>query len=969
MIHHDPRFGFFMQPVNNSRSSHISDLIQNQRKTRGRATPQFFFNNSNLKYHYWQPKQRHFEKEEIYEGLKEESQDVKLAPTSTQSEPNNQTEKKVESGTMTSQSEKFTAGSTSKSSASTVLQPSVTSNCDSGNESDLIAKKKNRPKTDANISEFSSVKDVKIEEPEMSKICSRKCTYIQSASFKSGAKQGPNVTPHENSDNLYDLNDVSDFNCSPFDKVKCPTIKRPENVPSAVSLKDDLECTNDAISLKMKENFYKILENHPEGIPMSNFFSKYKEEFGIPLSTFSIGFTSPREMVMHYPNIFAYEKTKLCQEWILFDARINPKKRTKENDSTWLPIMVLDNLATIAQDFPEGIKGEEVLKKYSERYGTEINWSVLGFDTISSFLVRCPSIKTKLKGDECIVFPKNWGKKKSDTTVVQSALPTQDEMKYLWKQYFKEDVCDPTFSFKKMELPNQQHIKIIFSDIHSPKLFWIQFHESNYKLVKLMYDLNIFYDEYEEEYTLDHNVIKPGLACAIKFPCDERWHRAKIMSVVNDSTVRVYYVDYGTVMDTPVSDLRALHKNFSEFPMFAVSATMYGIAPLNESGYTAQAASYLFDQFSGKSLYAQIVKVNIDDPELELLLCDTSKEQDVNVNEMMINKGFAIWSAAKTVVKKEKRERILDESSVQMFYQLFPGWLYESDENTTKDISNATDALDTCVRNEIAPLNLENFSCCKRHILRAFFQSNPVKMCKMWNMIISRYSTQLEDTLLNTLLEEIDAKDFQDKLLLRSCTNGNSKSSKSELKNCLNTQQENFVLEENMTFYNEKKSTDNSNVHIEKKLQQHRGDLNTSQRKKHRKKKTILEAVIDDSGSKLCLVLFKNTVCVVYQQLISLFAKGVPEKLIDHRLQSQSLEPDLVQITLKAHPTLYEEIGKFCPAQKRDRKNLYLLPLKQARRFLEVIAPSFNKRPYETIEHLANDCHPDHEYWFETEEN
>ena len=56
------------------------------------------------------------------------------------------------------------------------------------------------------------------------------------------------------------------------------------------------------------------------------------------------------------------------------------------------------------------------------------------------------------------------------------------------------------------------------------------------------------------------------MPCVTKFKDDGCWYRAKIVRVVMDSFVDVFFVDYGNVQQTPISLVKIIDKEFLKLP-------------------------------------------------------------------------------------------------------------------------------------------------------------------------------------------------------------------------------------------------------------------------------------------------------------------------------------------------------------------------------------------------------------------
>ncbi|XP_063243683.1 RING finger protein 17 isoform X2 [Bacillus rossius redtenbacheri] len=75
----------------------------------------------------------------------------------------------------------------------------------------------------------------------------------------------------------------------------------------------------------------------------------------------------------------------------------------------------------------------------------------------------------------------------------------------------------------------------------------------------------------------------PGQTCVALYHSDKKWYRGKVISIKEDMTVEVMFVDYGNVETCKASELRK-DVCLTHIPMQCHSAKVYGIAPLSDDG-------------------------------------------------------------------------------------------------------------------------------------------------------------------------------------------------------------------------------------------------------------------------------------------------------------------------------------------------------------------------------------------------
>ena len=75
-----------------------------------------------------------------------------------------------------------------------------------------------------------------------------------------------------------------------------------------------------------------------------------------------------------------------------------------------------------------------------------------------------------------------------------------------------------------------------------------------------------------------------GQVCMAQFSEDERWYRAKILSLGSEEEkdkIEVYYVDYGNTELVPKEHIRALHREFVQLPVQTVRCSISDIKPVS----------------------------------------------------------------------------------------------------------------------------------------------------------------------------------------------------------------------------------------------------------------------------------------------------------------------------------------------------------------------------------------------------
>ncbi|KAK9498998.1 hypothetical protein O3M35_003522 [Rhynocoris fuscipes] len=553
---------------------------------------------------------------------------------------------------------------------------------------------------------------------------------------------------------------------------------------------------SDKVSEKMKNNFRLILQEHPRGISANKLCAAYKEKFGYPLVVQDLGFTSVRELILSLPDIFNIERTKSSLDWIIHDATINPKKKPSNDycdHSKWIPNSVINNISKLVNEHPDGINVDDVLHLYQMKFGVRIDVKKMGFENVGSFLSNCSDIQFRISDNVNYVIPKSKKRNLFDEKELsdsKNALPSFNDMAHLWKQYFKEEFCDPTCDFKQFVIIEEDQFRTRVADVHSPDYVYLQPVDYGDRLSTLMFELNKFYDDVESDYVMPINVMKPGLVCCAKFAIDNTWYRAKIISITKNG-FSISYVDYGTILhDVKPSDIRFLHKKFLADPIHAIRSRLYNLIPTNGQKYwPVETNVFLFNLVHQNVYYANVVSIDRSYPMLDVMLIDTSGVEDVNINDVLMKENHAT-SAALEEVYIEKNETfcencnkkdwldLVPESFLKALYKILPVWLIENPFLDVDGIRNEFRAMEDYFKNG---LNVNDLVCCPSHLTRAMFFSDPEEISNIWREILVKHNREFIKSIGKsvTSLTSFEFRcrqshsSFCDRYLLHNSENGN----------------------------------------------------------------------------------------------------------------------------------------------------------------------------------------------------
>ncbi|XP_018343282.1 PREDICTED: tudor and KH domain-containing protein-like isoform X2 [Trachymyrmex septentrionalis] len=132
-------------------------------------------------------------------------------------------------------------------------------------------------------------------------------------------------------------------------------------------------------------------------------------------------------------------------------------------------------------------------------------------------------------------------------------------------------------------------MEVYVSAMETPSLFWIQVVGSaNIHLQHLVHDMTKYYNEKEncQLHTLKKIIV--GQMVAARFKYDNKWYRAEVISVMESSEYKVFFVDYGDLEIVPIDDILELRTDMLSLRLQAVECSLANVKP-RESEWSSKA--------------------------------------------------------------------------------------------------------------------------------------------------------------------------------------------------------------------------------------------------------------------------------------------------------------------------------------------------------------------------------------------
>ncbi|KAI4458899.1 tudor domain containing protein [Holotrichia oblita] len=359
-----------------------------------------------------------------------------------------------------------------------------------------------------------------------------------------------------------------------------------------------------------------------------------------------------------------------------------------------VPYNIQENLKRLIMMYPDGIMCSSILEYYRKEYGRSLSYSEYGYRSVAEMCVDLRDIfkVVQLDKSDIKLFSKDltipedtlntikkfqlMKIKASRETPSDSAIPNSgidDLMCEIYTNNPPVDIVEFGVELERQwispDMNEQDYIDVNVGEVYDPSKFWMNLRMYANKLNELMDNLQIFYATHNKELHVPNFAMRNNMYVVCMF--DREYHRARIVdtSQKGENYIKVYFVDYGTVSVISVESVCYLHNKFSELPEQAIRARLAGIYPAKENEQWSRAAATRFlSLVMQKDLVAQIVKIDEERKILDVVLADTSdEEEDFYLNDALVSMGYALFTF-------EKREPAIPSKIIPIvrYIHLFP---------------------------------------------------------------------------------------------------------------------------------------------------------------------------------------------------------------------------------------------------------------------------------------------------------
>jgi len=177
----------------------------------------------------------------------------------------------------------------------------------------------------------------------------------------------------------------------------------------------------------------------------------------------------------------------------------------------------------------------------------------------------------------------------------------------------------------------------------SPSYFIVQPNYSAIQLDQLSIDMFDFYEELSGGKSVKEKRVVQGMVVAVRHE-EGDWYRARVSEILTPSLVMVRLLDFGDLEMAEVDDMRVLEEEFTALPAQGVNARLEGIMP-RKGDWGRDEEDWWRSRVEGRMFVAQIGEIweaGVD-VGVEVIMYDTSLEEDVVLQEEMVQKDMAMF--------------------------------------------------------------------------------------------------------------------------------------------------------------------------------------------------------------------------------------------------------------------------------------------------------------------------------------
>ncbi|KAF8767377.1 Tudor domain-containing protein 5 [Argiope bruennichi] len=452
------------------------------------------------------------------------------------------------------------------------------------------------------------------------------------------------------------------------------------SVRSYVSSSNSVPKNRPFVPAKLRSEIFQILKKHPDGIGYTALILDYNKTFSKPINLEWLS-SNPserfRKLVLAVPefelktvrnteklfiskhfeyasdihtckNLDAVKSASALQSNLLLSICDEKQEKALISKSS------KDNFVKVLQHYPEGIMAVHFPILYQKLTGQQFELHEYGYnsllemaDSLPDIFIRVPAPKNSK--DWMLFHVDNAPEANylsSFACKPSSEIRLKNKILCTLKENMPSDIALPFLQYISPEIPEEakkSYVPVYISAVNSPSYFWFQLQTQDAILgiESLGKELQDFYNNLpNRSYKMADADIVVGATCAAYYAVDQQWYRVVIAALPSLESVVVDFIDYGSSDKVPRSSLYYLKYSFIHLPAQAFKAQLAAVKPPNEKGKWTKEANKRFIELCNKIfLMAQIKTMH--NSTLSILLCDTSGDDDIHINNTLVKEGYA----------------------------------------------------------------------------------------------------------------------------------------------------------------------------------------------------------------------------------------------------------------------------------------------------------------------------------------
>ncbi|KAL9952201.1 hypothetical protein ACROYT_G039416 [Oculina patagonica] len=261
---------------------------------------------------------------------------------------------------------------------------------------------------------------------------------------------------------------------------------------------------------------------------------------------------------------------------------------------------------------------------------------------------------------------------------------------------------------QQVNLPQKGYLEIITAVVINPGQFWCQKPdtESARKLQILQGSINMYDGRNLER--IERRDLSVGTLCLALFDEDDLFYRARVLAI-RDSRVEVFFLDFGNEAVVKIGHLRKMKREYMNLPFQAFECRLCEVAPMPTAncpvGAWSPIATQRFIQLTeNRKLAAKVYSLvrNV----LSLDLYDTNTEEDVHINQVLIDEGYALFQEESRASKMAHQTAFGDSSLAEDN----TAWIYPSIDNDIDEMNRNDVVTKVTLRGPESPIEMGFYS-------------------------------------------------------------------------------------------------------------------------------------------------------------------------------------------------------------------------------------------------------------------